>query len=78
MRGGTMMIEIAVGAGIGVLIFLAVVGVNITPLLFIALVGGAFYYFTKTQSKVNFQEISSQEKYNNRSVLIISAVRIRR
>jgi len=65
MRGGTMMIEIAVGAGIGVLIFLAVVGVNITPLLFIALVGGAFYYFTKTQSKVNFQEISSQGKYNN-------------
>lgn len=59
------MIEIAVGAGIGVLIFLAVVGVNITPLLFIALVGGAFYYFTKTQSKVNFQEISSQGKYNN-------------
>jgi len=57
--------EIAAGAGIGLLIFLAMIGVNITPLLFIALVGGAFYYFTKTMGKVNFQEISNEVKYSS-------------
>jgi len=65
MRGGSMMKEIAAGAGIGLLIFLAMIGVNITPLLFIALVGGAFYYFTKTMGKVNFQEISNEVKYSS-------------
>ena len=57
-----MMKEIAIGAGIGLLIFLAVVGVNITPILFIALLGGAFYYFTMIQSKVNFQAIREKGK----------------
>lgn len=52
--------EIAIGVGIAVIAFLAVIGVNITPLLFIALLAGAFYYFTLTQNKVNFQEVGGQ------------------
>lgn len=57
--------EIAIGTGVGLFIFLAIVGINVTPLLFVALVAGAFYYFTQTQSKVNFQEVGSERTNNN-------------
>lgn len=65
MKGGSMIKEIAVGTGAGLLIFLAVMGVNTTPLILIVLVGGALYYFTTVQNQVNFQEVGSlgQDKH---------------
>ena len=60
MRGESMVKEIAMGAGVGLLIFLAVLGVNTAPLLFILLAGGALYYFTALQNRANFQEVGSQ------------------
>ena len=57
--------EIAIGAGIAAVLFLAIIGVNITPLLFVALLVGTFYYFTQSQAKVNFQEVGSKKTSSN-------------
>lgn len=59
MRGESMVKEMAMGAGIGLLIFLAVLGVNTAPLLFILLAGGALYYFTALQNRAKFQEVGN-------------------
>jgi cell division protease FtsH len=57
--------EIAIGAGIATVLFLAIIGMNITPLLFVALLGGTFYYFVQSQSKVSFQEVGNKKTSSN-------------
>lgn len=39
--------EIALGSGIGILIFLAVLGVNVLPFIFFAGIIVAFYFFIR-------------------------------
>jgi len=54
--------EIFVGAGLALIIFLAVIGINITPFVFIALAIGIFYMFAQTQGNMNFEDIGKGVK----------------
>ncbi|MGR6835696.1 AAA family ATPase [Syntrophomonas erecta] len=60
--------EIAVGSGIALVIFLALIGVNVTPFVLFAVVIGGFYFFMQNQGQVKFDEVGG----SNRATSVIS------
>ncbi|HOV42391.1 MAG TPA: AAA family ATPase [Syntrophothermus lipocalidus] len=54
--------EIALGSGIGILIFLAVLGVNVLPFIFFAGIIVAFYFFYQMQGTGGFKGLDSREQ----------------
>lgn len=51
--------EIAVGSGIGIVVFLAAIGINVMPVLFLAILAGGFYFFTRTQGSLRLDQVGN-------------------
>jgi len=54
--------EIAVGSGMGLVIFLAFIGVNVLPFVFFIGLLGAFYFFFQMQGNTSFKDIENGTK----------------
>ncbi len=51
--------EFAVGSGLGIVLFLALIGINVMPILLLGLLAGGFYYFLQTQGSLRLEQVGS-------------------
>ncbi|HWP96188.1 MAG TPA: AAA family ATPase [Syntrophomonadaceae bacterium] len=51
--------EIAVGSGVGFLVFLAAIGINVMPILLLVFLAGGFYLFTRTQGSLKLDQVGN-------------------
>ncbi|MGI5911784.1 MAG: AAA family ATPase [Syntrophomonadaceae bacterium] len=56
------MLEILLGSGIALLIFLIVIGVNIIPIVLLIMLFAFFYFFTQNQGIIKFNEFGNSQK----------------
>lgn len=54
--------EVAIGSGIGLMIFLAFLGVNILPFVFFLGLMGAFYFFFQIQGNGHFKDVAIKSR----------------
>lgn len=54
--------EFALGSGIGIIVFLALIGINVMPLLLLALLAAGLYFFMQTQGNLKLEQIGNGVK----------------